>query len=68
MKIEVKRNYYLQSLRSDNEQLIINDLTSNQIEIIQTDDNTNNTEAESTNNSVTQVKKSHYILYYLIYL
>lgn len=58
---------YLQFLRSDNEQ-IIHDLTSKQTEIIQADDvNTNNTDAESTN-CVTQVKKSLYILYYLIYL
>jgi len=59
---------YLQFLRSENEQ-IINDPTCKQTEIIQTDDvNTNNTEAESTNNCVSQVKKSLYILYYHIYL
>jgi len=49
-------------------QKIINDPTSNQTEIIQTDIvNTNNTELESTNNCVTQVKKItlYFVLSYI---
>lgn len=65
--MKVKRNYYLQSFRSDNEQLIINNPTSNQTEIIQIDDDsTNNTEVESINSCVTQ-EKNHITFCIILY-